>query len=70
MGLITSFSFFFLFVFLLAIAILIDWYIAKQFEEAARKKGYNDNKYVWICFFFSIVGYLLVIALPDRGDNR
>lgn len=46
------------------------WYLAKQFEEAAQKKGYTDKKYFWMCFLLGTIGYLLVIALPDRGDSH
>ena len=44
------------------------WYLAKQFYEVAKAKGYYDSKYLWICFWLTFVGYLLVIALPDRGN--
>ena len=54
----------------LAVAIWIDWYIAKQFEEAAQKKGHTQKKYFWMCFLLGAVGYLLVIALPDRGNTQ
>lgn len=59
----------FLCLILLAVVIWIWWYVAKQFEEAAQKKGYNDKKYFWICFLLTFAGYLLVIALPDRGNT-
>lgn len=49
--------------------IWLEWYIAKQFFAAAQAKGYNERKYLWICFWLSFVGYLLVIALPDRGNS-
>lgn len=52
-----------------ALFIWLEWYIAKQFYEAAKAKGYSDRKYLWICFWLSAVGYLLVIALPDRGNS-
>lgn len=52
----------------LALLILLDWYIAKQFEEAAQKKGHAQKKYFWMCFLLGAVGYLLVIALPDHGN--
>lgn len=55
---------------ILAIAIWIDWYAAKQFEEVAQKKGHNQKKYFWICFLLGAIGYLLVIALPDRGNTQ
>lgn len=55
---------------LIAIVYLIlDYYIAKWFSEAAGAKGYHDSKYFWICFFFGFIGYLLVIALPDRNQR-
>ena len=58
--------------YLIALGLLIwlDWYIAKQFEEAAQKKGYTQKKYFWMCFLLGAVGYLLVIALPDRGNTQ
>lgn len=57
-------------VILIAIVYLaIAWFIAKWFYEAAEAKGWHDKKYFWICFLLSTVGYLLVIALPDRGCN-
>ena len=50
-------------------AIWLLLYLAKQFEEVARMKGHYEGKFFWLCFFFSIIGYLLVIALPDRGNT-
>ena len=44
------------------------WYMAKQFYEVAKAKGYYERKYLWICFWLTFMGYLLVIALPDRGN--
>ena len=52
---------------LLAGLLWLDWYLANQFSAAARQKGHHDRKYFWICFWLGLVGYLLVIALPDRG---
>ena len=49
--------------------LILDYYIAKCFSEAAEAKGYRDSKYFWICFIFGFVGLLLVIALPDRGHR-
>lgn len=45
------------------------WYLAKQFFEIAQAKGYNDRKYLWICFWLGLPGWLLVIALPNRENN-
>ena len=51
------------------LVIWLEWYIAKQFYEAAKAKGYYERKYLWICFWLTWMGYLLVIALPDRGNS-
>ena len=49
------------------VGIYVDYWISKQFYEVARFKGYEEKKYLWISFFFNIVGYLLVIALPSKS---
>lgn len=48
----------------------LDWRIANWFFEVAQAKGFRDRKYLWICFWLNVVGYLLVIALPDRGNTQ
>lgn len=53
-----------------AIALWIDYLIAKEFYFAAQVKGYPEKKYLWICFFLGIAGYLLVIALPNRASVK
>ena len=47
------------------VAIIINIYISVLFQEAAANKGFDEAKYFWICFFFGLVGYLFVIALPN-----
>jgi hypothetical protein len=51
------------------IALVIDWIIANAFAEAAELKGHGERKYFWFCFLFGLVGYLLVIALPDLNGT-
>ena len=51
------------------IALWVDYLIAKEFYLVAQAKGYNEKKYLWICFLLTGVGYLLVVALPDRGNT-
>lgn len=53
-------------------ALLMLWVmylIAKEFYKAAEAKGYAEKKYLWLCFLLGAVGYLLVVALPDRGGK-
>lgn len=55
---------------LLGIALIcLNYFLAKWFFEAAEAKGWHSRKYFWICFWLGLVGYLLVIALPDRGNT-
>ena len=53
-----------------ALVLWIDYLIAKEFYFAAQAKGYYEKKYLWICFLLGAVGYLLVIALPNRASVR
>ena len=52
-----------------ALVLWIDYLIAKEFYFAAQAKGYYEKKYLWICFLLGAVGYLLVIALPNRAST-
>lgn len=56
---------------LLAILIYIDYLIATEFDNIAEQKGYSEsNKYFWYCFWLGIVGYLMVIALPNCPSSK
>ena len=50
--------------------LLIDLLIAKEFVAIADKKGHNGRQYFWWMFLFGFIGYLMVIALPDRGEQK
>lgn len=55
----------------IAVCALILWVlylIAKEFYKVAQAKGYSQKKYLWLPFWLGVIGYLLVIALPDRGN--
>ena len=51
------------------LGLCVSFFLAGQFFEAAKAKGYNDKKYYWICFWLGLGGWLLVCALPDRGNS-
>ncbi len=55
------------FLLIAAACLLVSWFAAKEFYKAAVARGWPQKKYFWICFLLPILGYLLVIALPDRG---
>lgn len=54
----------------LLIGLSIDMAIAIRFGMIAEEKGYNCTEYADLCFIFTIIGYLMVIALPDRGNQN
>ena len=41
--------------------------VAKEFWRIALMKGNPEKRYFWWSLFLGIVGWLMVIALPDRG---
>ena len=49
----------------IVIALIIDYVIAKKFEEIAEMKGHYGNTYFWFTFIFGLIGMLMVIALPN-----
>ena len=49
------------------ISLLISYFVAREFYKAAVAKGWPGKKFFWICFLLPMAGYLLVVALPDRG---
>lgn len=48
-----------------AVALWIWYLVAKEFYKIAEMKGHPESKYLWISFFLGVVGWMLVIALPD-----
>lgn len=55
---------------LLVVLLVVFYLIAREFQRVAEMKGYQSKKYFWICFFCGLAGYLLVIALPERGTTQ
>lgn len=51
----------------ICIGLVISYLIANEFYQIAIMKGFNESKYLWISFFLGMIGYLLVIALPDKS---
>ena len=47
--------------------ILLFGLVANEFYKIACLKGYEDKKYFWLSFLLTIIGYLLVIALPTKS---
>ncbi len=58
----------FLIVLIIVAVIAVNILIAKKFNAIAREKGHDD--YFWWCFLFGIIGWLMVVALPDRRQPK
>jgi hypothetical protein len=60
----------FLYLLVIIIALIINYIIAKKFEEIAEMKGHVGNTYFWFTFIFGLVGMLMVIALPNNNQEN
>ena len=49
---------------ILFVVVVIDLLAASKFSDIAKMKGHQG--YFWWCFLLGLVGWLMVIALPDR----
>ena len=56
----------FFYIAILALAIYLQYILASFFANVAEEKGDHEKRYFWTPFWLGIVGYLLVIALPDK----
>lgn len=45
------------------------WIIAGYFRDIAVMKGHTQERYFWVSFLFPVAGYLLVVALPNVGEE-
>lgn len=52
------------------ISLLISYLVADEFDKIVIMKGYPKGKYFWWCFLLGIIGWLMVIALPDRVSEK
>ena len=48
---------------------IFEYYLAGLFYFIAVDKGYTEKVYLWLCFWIGLIGYMLVIAMPNRGSN-
>lgn len=53
----------------IVLGLLVDFLAAREFYLAAAMKGWDSKKYFFYAFFLTLIGYLLILALPDRGSS-
>lgn len=49
------------------VVIVIEAIVAWEFSNIAKKKGYYEKRWFWYSFLFTVCGYLMIIALPNRN---
>ena len=54
----------------LAVWLVISWFAAAEFYKIAEDKGYHGKKYFWWAFLLPPVGYLLIVAMPNRSGGQ
>lgn len=54
----------------LAAGFAVSWFAAGEFYKIAEDKGYHGRKYFWWAFLAPAVGYLMIVAMPDRGREQ
>lgn len=48
----------------------VHYFVAGEFYKVAAMKGWSQKKYFYMALGTWLVGYLLIVALPDRtGDS-
>ncbi len=55
------------YIFFALIGIVVGLLFCFKFSSIAAEKGYSATSYFWLCFFFGMIGYIVVAALPDAS---
>lgn len=64
---------FLLFLLVLALIAVVVWvtvFIAREFSAIAEAKGYDGRRYWHVAFWLGLVGYLIIIGLPDKNTRN
>lgn len=54
----------------LIVSIIIQYYVAKQFQSVAEDKGYEGDRFFHLPFWLGLPGWILIAALPDRNNTN
>ena len=52
------------------VVLCLNGFLASEMSDTAQMKGYEKSRYFHICFWLGILGYLCIIALPDRKGRE
>lgn len=59
-----------IFVTILAIFVAVRGVASYYFGKIAREKGFDFSTYLLLSIFLGLIGYLMVVALPDRKNKQ
>ncbi len=48
------------------VVIVLEAIVAWEFSNIAKKKGHYERRWFWYAFLFSVAGWLMVVALPNK----
>lgn len=65
-----EFLLFLLVVALIAVVVWVTVFIAREFSAIAEAKGYDGRRYWHVAFWLGLVGYLIIIGLPDKNTRN
>lgn len=51
----------------LLVLLAVHCFVSVEFYRTAVMKGWSEKKYLLMAIFLWVIGYMLIIALPDRG---
>lgn len=57
------------YILILIVVLCIQGAIASVFRRIAAEKGFDEAKFFWCPFLLGLIGYMMVIALPDRKQK-
>lgn len=55
---------------IIAVFIAIRGVASYYFGKIAKEKGFDFSTYLLLSIFLGLIGYLMVVALPDRKGNK
>lgn len=55
---------------LIAAVLWVTVFIAREFSAIAHAKGYDERRYWHVAFWLGLVGYLIIIGLPDKNTRN
>lgn len=53
-----------------ALAVYVAVFVTREFASIAESKGYDYRRYWHVAFWLGLVGYLIILGLPDLNSRN